>query len=213
MRFSLRAWCLVLMAFALIFLPGVMPSARAQIITNGGFESGSTGWSFTGGSAVTAGNVLTPAHSGNFYATLANGGGTITQAVNIPTAGTYQLQFFLAPAVSLSLGTLNFSVTIGGVTTNLTYAVTVVGLGGYNLYTVTATLSAGLTNLVFTNLPGTLTAPLRLDDVSLTQIPGPVPGIGMLSYLVVILFGLLLGRKRLLNIFLRLKSVYLGHDR
>jgi hypothetical protein len=29
----------------------------------------------------------------------------------------------------------------------------------------------------------------------------------------VILFGLLLGRKRLRIMFLRLKSVYLGHDR
>ncbi|MEW9307144.1 hypothetical protein [Labrys neptuniae] len=199
MQFLLKAWGPLLLAFALVVSPILLAQARAQIITNGGFET-TTGWTYAGGSTRTQEGTLAlnpPAHGGSFYGTIATGGGTISQSINIPTAGTYQLSFYLAPQISLSLGTLNFSVQIGGTTYNLTYGITVIGLGGYNLYTLTVNLPAGLTNLVFTNLPGLLTAPLRVDDVSLVQIPGPVPGTSTISYLVVALLALVLGRRQM----------------
>ncbi|WP_454818359.1 hypothetical protein [Labrys neptuniae] len=199
MKFLLKAWGPLLLAFALIVSPILLAQARAQLITNGGFET-TTGWTYAGGSTRTQEGTIflnPPAHSGSFYGTIATGGGTISQSINIPTAGTYQLNFYLAPQLSLSLGTLNFSVQIGGTTYNLTYGITVIGLGGYNLYTLTVSLPAGVTNLIFTNLPGLLTSPLRLDDVSLVQIPGPVPGTSTISYLVVALLTLMLGRRQM----------------
>ncbi|PRH89227.1 hypothetical protein C5L14_01130 [Labrys okinawensis] len=199
MKFLLKAWGPLLLTFALAVSPILLAQARAQIITNGGFET-TTGWTYSGGSTRTQEGTIflnPPAHSGSFYGTIATGGGTISQSITIPTAGTYQLSFYLAPQISLSIGFLNFSVQIGGVTYNLTYGVTIVGLGGYNLYTLTVNLPAGVTNLVFTNLPGLLTAPLRLDDVSLVQIPGPVPGTSTISYLAVALLILIMGRKKM----------------
>ncbi|WP_448956415.1 hypothetical protein [Labrys neptuniae] len=199
MKILLKAWGPLLLALALIASPFLLVPAHAQLITNGGFET-TTGWAFGGGSTRTQQGTLAlnpPAHSGSFYGTIATGGGTISQSVNILTAGTYQLSFYLAPQISLSLGTLNFSVQIGGVTKNLTYGITIIGLGDYNLYTLAVDLPVGATNLIFTNLPGLLTAPLRLDDVSLVQIPGPTPGTSAISYLVVALLALMLGRRRI----------------
>ena len=196
MKFLLKAWAPLLLAFALVVSPILLAQARAQLITNGGFET-TTGWTYAGGSSRTAGTIFVPARTGSFFGSIATDGGTISQSVNIPTAGTYQLSFYIAPQISLSLGTLNFSVEIGGTTYNLTYNITVLGLGGFNLYTLRVNLPAGVTNLVFTNLPGLLTAPLRLDDVSLVQIPGPVPGTSTISYLVVALLALMLGRRQM----------------
>lgn len=207
MQFLLKAWGPLLLAFALVVSPILLAQARAQIITNGGFET-NTAWTYSGGSARTAGvPLVTPAHSGGFYGTIATGNGTISQSINIPNAGTYQLSFYLAPQLSLSIGTLNFSVQIGDTTYDLTYGVTVVGLGGYNLYTLVVNLPAGVTNLVFTNLPGLLTSPLRLDDVSLVQIPGPVPGTSAISYLVVVLLALMLGRRQMMGWLRRLRGL------
>ncbi|WP_156771390.1 hypothetical protein [Labrys sp. WJW] len=192
-----RARGVPLLVFVLFFSLVSLVQARAQLITNGGFETSNSGWTYGGGSARTAGTLLVPAHGGSNFGSLALGGGTISQTITIPTAGTYRLSFYLAPQISLSLGTLNFSVQLGGQTYLGTYNVTILGLGGYNLYTLTVNLPAGLTNLVFTNLPGLLTAPLRVDDVTMVQIPGPIPGTSAISYLVVALLALVLGRKHL----------------
>ncbi|QEN84966.1 hypothetical protein FZC33_01460 [Labrys sp. KNU-23] len=197
MKLLFKAWGPLTLAFVLVFSPILLTQVRAQLITNTGFETNNSGWTYGGGSARTAGNVLVPAHGGSYFGSLAVGGGTMSQFISIPGAGTYRLSFYLAPQISLSLGTLNFSVQIGGNTYLGTYNITVLGLGGYNLYTLTVNLPAGITNLVFTNLPGLLTAPLRVDDVSLVQIPGPVPGRSVISYLAVALLVLLLGRRHL----------------
>lgn len=201
MKILLKAWGPLLLALALIASPFLLVPAHAQLITNGGFET-TTGWTYGGGSAQTAGTVLTPAHSGSFYGLIATGGGTISQSVNISTAGTYQLSFYLAPQISLSLlGNVTFNVNINGTNFPLAYAiVNILGLGPYNLFTVTANLPVGVTSIIFTNTSsGLLQAPLRLDDVSLVQIPGPVPGMSMISYLAVAFLGLMLGRRQIIN--------------
>ncbi|OLR93171.1 hypothetical protein [Actinokineospora bangkokensis] len=96
------------------------------IVTNGGFESGTTGWTVTGGSV---GNWTTyPAQAGSWYAWLGGNGvantDTVSQDITIPsTATTATLGYYLRVATQESGATpydyLRVQVVDGGTTTTL----------------------------------------------------------------------------------------------
>jgi len=89
-------------------LPGLLPgqaslvsaSSQTELITNGGFESGSTGWSVNGD--FYADSRFSYPHSGTGYAYLSNAdgtygnnlGGTLEQTVTIPSSATSAMLTF-----------------------------------------------------------------------------------------------------------------------
>ena len=91
----------VLIAAAAMVL-GSAGIAQADLITNGGFETGNfTGWTVVAGSTNVEGpgyDGFNP-HSGNFFAALGNVGGlgTVSQIVADTAGQTLVLNYFLAP--------------------------------------------------------------------------------------------------------------------
>jgi hypothetical protein len=106
-------------------------NASANLITNPGFEAGTTGWSFSGMSGVLPSNFIPTivAYEGNFFACLGceiidGVGGNATQTITLPGPGTYtfggafqfatlgaagnfdqgQMSLFLAGAVNAVIG-------------------------------------------------------------------------------------------------------------
>jgi hypothetical protein len=156
--------------------------ASANIITNGGFETGDfTGWIVTDPSdnttvvmGVNAGYV---ANSGNHFALLgANEAGSVTQTPITDTAGQdYTLTYFLA---SMGDTDTTFSAAWNGVTLPGSQLTNPDSLHAYVEYTFTVT-GTGTDTLTFHEMdpPGFL----ALDDVSLTAaaVPGPIVGAGL----------------------------------
>ncbi|WP_084467848.1 hypothetical protein [Actinokineospora inagensis] len=81
------------------------PPTTGNLVTNGGFESGTTGWTVTGGSV---GNwTYYPAQAGSYYAWLGGNGAvntdTVSQKITIPaTANTVTLGYYLRIATQES---------------------------------------------------------------------------------------------------------------
>jgi hypothetical protein len=165
---------------AIIVMVLVSGVAQANLVTNPGFESGATGWTFSDGNASDGRDVGTCespcviANTGTWagFKNLFDGGvGTISQSI-VTTIGTnYLVELFLADntfetgTVTASFGsTLGVSVT--GADTSTTYS-------GYS-FTHTATNT--LTDFVF---GGTVTSgTFFIDDVSIEVVPPsavPVP--------------------------------------
>jgi len=157
-------------------------AARADLITNGGFETGNfSGWSVTGNQTTS---FVEPAfagyapHSGSFFAALGDvtGRGSLVQSALATTVGQlYTLDYFLASKGDIQT---TFSAEWNGVTipgsqlsnpnSNFAYV--------HFSFTVTGT---GTDTLTFreTDVPSFL----ALDDVSLNPaaVPGPVVGAGL----------------------------------
>jgi subtilisin family serine protease len=71
-------------------------AAPADLVANGGFETGTTPWAFAGTASRTTG---TAAHSGTAWALLGNrtkSNGSVSQDVDIPTAAAGSLSFWLS---------------------------------------------------------------------------------------------------------------------
>jgi hypothetical protein len=89
---------IILLVVGSLFLLHV-PSASAQLVVNGGFETGDfTGWTQSGDTSFTSvQNNASLAHSGNFYASFGpiNSLGFITQTITTTPGQTYSLSFWL----------------------------------------------------------------------------------------------------------------------
>ncbi len=90
---------LVFCAFGLIF--GLVSAAQADLVTNGGFETGNfTGWTTTPASSDSLFGVDTSfPHSGSnaaFFAAVGTTDDTITQTIATSTGGSYTFSFWLA---------------------------------------------------------------------------------------------------------------------
>ena len=95
MHFTIRPWMSPMLAGAMLL--GVAASAQANLVTNGGFETGDfTGWTLAGNTGFTG--IDGDAHSGNFAAFLgAVGSNTLlSQTLATTTGASYTLTFFLA---------------------------------------------------------------------------------------------------------------------
>jgi len=109
----MRSKVAVLLA-AIGFLFGRESFGATELITNGGFESGATGWQAAPGSSVTiVGNPL-QAHSGNNFLALGNQNGPVVQGifqtVTIPANTLYaRYSYFLGASSGDIAGSSTFS--------------------------------------------------------------------------------------------------------
>jgi len=148
----------ILLALTAIAALSVACPAKANLITNPGFETGDfTGWTHAASASVEAGS----AHSGNFGVEMASSVGSfISQSVATTPSATYTVSFFAGSIVPLQ--PVNLAVTFGGTVFNHLFPL---GQTGYNEFTFNATASGANTNLSLT-VQGLVPSTFFLDDIS-----------------------------------------------
>jgi hypothetical protein len=186
-RFSFPAFCIA--ALAASFL---VRTTSADIVVNGGFESGSfaPGWSFTDASGFTfIDNDSTFAHTGNDYALLGASPlpGTLLQTLATTPGATYQLTFWLASDRSSTVDN-SLQVLWNGVSVFSQVNIPAPGFTNpYVLFTISNLTAAGATATLefdYVNNDDFF----RLDDVSVNAVPEvsttsfAILGFGMLGF-------------------------------
>jgi hypothetical protein len=185
-------------------------AAQAAVITNGNFESGATGWTFSGnvGLATQYGGGFywgggSVAQNGK-YAVAFNGGdsapnGQVAQIL-ATTAGTSYTVGFNYGASSPSVQSLNWS--IFGVDANVALASGLVSdtnpAGLLNSYTFVFVANSAATTLRFRDYSGnnTYSNDGLLDNVTVTANPAAVPESGSLALLGLGMLGLCIRRRK-----------------
>lgn len=153
------------LAVALLSLTAA--SANAGLITNGGFESGLSGWSCTGADLCVARGTAAHSGSAGAYGFDNSGFATLSQALSTIEGATYSYSFF-SRAYQFAGNQLSYSFS---------------GLSAVVVPTTTSWLSTSGTfvataasttlSFFFATDPGTGT--WSIDDVSVDQIAAPVP--------------------------------------
>ncbi len=163
---------------AALFLSFLASTASAQLVVNGGFESGgfSPGWTFTDPSGFTfVNNDPTLAHSGFDFAFLgaSPGPGTLLQTLATTTGQTYQLSFWLASDKSTPTATVDNSFAVLWNGSTVFSQTNVPALGTTNPYmniTIDNLAAAGaISSLEFRYVNNDDF--FRLDDVALLAVP------------------------------------------
>src|SRR4029077_17499919 len=188
LREVMKALPKILLALTAVAALSVAYPAKANLITNPGFETGNfTGWTEVGVGVVGGPvNGVFP-HSGNFQAVLA--GASLSQSVATTPSASYTIGFWLASSLS---GSNSLVVTWGG-STILT--LTNQSAFGYTHYTFTETTSTVSTALAFNSTA--FRGGWHLDDISV-EPAGAVPDGGTtVSLLGCALVGLAGLRRRL----------------
>jgi hypothetical protein len=161
-------------------------AARANLITNGGFEDGLAGWTASElGSSIY---LISSPNSGQFAVVLANASATLSQSFATTPGEAYQLSFWL-----YNSGPPNtFQALVNG--TPL-YAQTDLAWQPYTQNSVTFVADSDLTTLAFNEGHG-WTGNFYLDDVDVAPVPEPATmfllGSGILG-----LAGMRMRRKRM----------------
>ena len=162
---------------------------KANLITNGGFETGDfTGWTASNGAVVgTFGSV--PPHSGSFQAEFSSQNGSLSQSVTTTPGAFYQIDFWLAAGFTPT----SFSVSWGGSTIFSSNR----GFFGYTPFTFVERASVTSTELLFQFNPGE--GGYLLDDVSVIHAANVPDGGSTVSLLGFALFGLATLRRKLIS--------------
>ena len=172
---------------------GISQSARANLITNGGFETGNfSGWTVSGtDNAVVGPNPFTAPHSGNFQALFASGDNSISQNVTTTPGNSYVINFWLAANVREG-GLPSVSVNWGG--SNI-FSDSLTSPFGYTEYTFNVNALSPATQLQFqfSSIFGNV---FYLDDISVTTAGVPDGG-STVSLLGLALFGAAVLRRKL----------------
>jgi VPDSG-CTERM motif/Protein of unknown function (DUF642) len=163
----------ILLALTAVAALSVAYPAKANLITNPGFETGDfTGWTVSGlvlGGVGGTFNGQAP-HSGNFQATLGTASsGSISQSVATTPSATYTIDFFAAANNGSIQPNFTLTVNFGGAVFSHLFN----SASGYAEYTFNATASGASTALNFTN---TGVGFLLLDDISVTPTTVPDGG-------------------------------------
>jgi len=157
----------ILLALTAVLTLSVAYPAKANLITNPGFETGNfTGWSVSGLAGVdgTVGG-LSP-HSGNFQALLGSNNVSISQSVATTPGQSYTIDFFAA-STSPTNAPITLTVNFGGTVFSHIFTANT----GYTEFMFNATVPSSAASLNFTtSLPVVF-----LDDVSVTPTGVGVP--------------------------------------
>ena len=147
--------------------------SRADLISNGGFETGNfTSWTRVDPPAQVVSFPPVFVHSGTFGAELSNG--TLSQGTSTIAGHTYEVSFWFESFPN----TVSFSASFGG--TGL-LNVTNPGLTPYTHYVFDVAASSSTSVLSFLYQDQSFTF-FGLDDVSVTEVrgvPGPMAGAGL----------------------------------
>jgi len=183
----------ILLALTAVAALSVACPAKANLVTNPGFETGDfTGWTQGGDTSFTGVggtfDSIAP-HSGSFQAEMGNvNTGFLSQMLALAVGTTYSVDFWLANNFT---GTNSFAASLGGFTG---FSLTNGAASGYTEHTFDFTYTGGSTQLLFTfrNPPSVW----LLDDISVT--PTTVPDGGTTASLLgCALLGLVGLRRRL----------------
>lgn len=151
------------------------PPTGGQLLTNGGFESGSTGWTLGGGAAVTT----TRPHAGSYSVTLGGANSTtetLTRSVSIPAGSTsVPLSFWTYITTTETTHSYDFlTITVknssGSILKTVTSKSDAGPTGAWSSFTSDLSAYAGQTvTLSFSAVNGTKNpTTFYLDDVSLS---------------------------------------------
>ena len=186
----------ILLALTAVAALSVAYPAKANLVTNGGFESGDfpPGWTLggdTGFDSVRGPDFGINPHSGSFQALLSvSTGSSISQMLALTVGTTYTVDFWLA---NNDFGATSFAASLGGVTG---FSVTNAGPSAYTEHTFNFTYTGGSTELLFTD--SRTDGAWLLDDVSVNPKGVGVPdGGSTVSLLSFALLGLAALRRRL----------------
>jgi len=172
---------------------GITQSARANLITNGGFETGDfSGWTVLGNDNGVVGAVpFTSPHSGNFQALFASGDNSISQNVTTTPGSSYVITFWLAADVRQG-GLPSVSVNWGG---SSIFSQSFTSPSSYTEYTFNVNSLNPLTQLQFqfSSIFGNV---FYLDDISVNRAGVPDGG-SSVSLLGLALFGMAMLRRKL----------------
>ena len=189
----------ILLALTAVAALSVAYPAKANLVTNGGFETGDfTGWTQGGDSGFD--QVRGPftginPHSGSFQAVLSvSTGSSISQMLALTVGTTYTVDFWLANTFLGSMLSPNsFAASLGGFTG---FSLTNGAASGYTEHTFDFTYTGGSTELLFTK--SRTNGSWLLDDVSVNPRGVGVPdGGSTVSLLSFALLGLAALRRRL----------------
>ena len=182
-----------ILALVSLFGLGITQSARANLITNGGFETGDfSGWTVFGtDNDVVGDQPFTSPHSGNFQALFGVGNNSISQNVATTPGSSYVISFWLAADVSHG-GSPSVSVNWGGSTI---FSDSLTSSFGYTEYTFTANALSPATQLQF-QFFSIFGNHFYLDDISVTP-PGVPDGGSTVSLLGFALLGVAVLRHKL----------------
>jgi choice-of-anchor C domain-containing protein len=190
----------VLVLIGVVCVLGATPAMAALMVTNGSFEdpvvpvgtflalpAGSlslTGWTITGGGVdlvQTTWNSFSAQDGLNSVDLNRLSPGSISQSISFPSAGTYQLSFYMAGNPTVP-GTKNMDVALGSlVTDSLSYADPGMNwtLHQYSF----AVPGAGNQTLTFTSTAPPGKEGPAVDNVSIQEVVVPLPGAALLGLL------------------------------
>ena len=154
---------------ALALATAATPSNAAELVTNGGFETGDfSGWTL-GGNTGFSGVSSSAAHSGNYGAYFGQVGstGTLSQLLNTVAGQTYTVSYWLS---NLGGPTDSFSASIGG---HVLQSFSDANAFQYFNFSFTAPVSGTPSLLEFTFRQDP--SYWHIDDISVQGLAGGVP--------------------------------------